>query len=146
MSVTSPVSAPPHICQIFIESPADNVASGFLALFSLFVSQEWLNSVHRALTSPSTLHAPKITDVKEMRTRMDCCPTGFPGGASGKELACQCRRPERHGFNPWFRRSPWRRAWHPTAVFFLPGESHGQRSLGGYNPWGSQRVSHDWAT
>ena len=29
----------------------------------------------------------------------------------------------------------WRRAWQPTPVF-LPGESHGQRSLGGYCPWG----------
>ena len=30
---------------------------------------------------------------------------------------------------------PWRRAWPPTPVF-LPGESHGQRSLEGYSPWG----------
>ena len=30
---------------------------------------------------------------------------------------------------------PWRRAWQPTLVF-LPGESHGQRSLAGYSPWG----------
>ena len=29
---------------------------------------------------------------------------------------------------------------------FLPGKSHGQRSLAGYSPWGSQRVRHDWAT
>ena len=28
---------------------------------------------------------------------------------------------------------PWRRAWQPTSVF-LPGESHGQRSLVGYSP------------
>ena len=28
---------------------------------------------------------------------------------------------------------PWRRAWQPTPVF-LPGESHGQRSLEGYSP------------
>ena len=28
----------------------------------------------------------------------------------------------------------------------LPGESHGQRSLAGYSPWGSPRVGHDWAT
>ena len=28
---------------------------------------------------------------------------------------------------------PWRRAWQPTPVF-LPGKSHGQRSLVGYNP------------
>ena len=25
--------------------------------------------------------------------------------------------------------------WQPTPVF-LPGESHGQRSLAGYSPWG----------
>ena len=30
---------------------------------------------------------------------------------------------------------PWRRAWQPTAVF-LTGESHGQRNLVGYSPWG----------
>ena len=30
---------------------------------------------------------------------------------------------------------PWRRKWQPTPVF-LPGESHGQRSLAGYSPWG----------
>ena len=29
----------------------------------------------------------------------------------------------------------WRRKWQPTPVF-LPGESHGQRSLGGCSPWG----------
>ena len=59
----------------------------------------------------------------------------FPGGASGKEPACQCRRPERCGVNPWVRKIPWRRAWQPSPVL-LPGESHGQRSLAGYSPWG----------
>ena len=29
---------------------------------------------------------------------------------------------------------------------FLPGKSHGQRSLGGYSPWGLKRVGHDIAT
>jgi len=28
----------------------------------------------------------------------------------------------RHMFDPWVRKSPWRRAWQPTPVF-LPGES-----------------------
>ena len=37
-----------------------------------------------------------------------------------------------------------RRAWQPTPIF-LPGESHGQRSLAGYSPR-SHRVRHDWAT
>ena len=47
---------------------------------------------------------------------------GFPGGASGKEPACQCRR---RGFVPWVGKTPWGRAWQSTPVFF-PGESHGQ--------------------
>ena len=42
------------------------------------------------------------------------------------------RRP---GFNPWVGEIPWRREWLPTPVFLL-GESHGQRSLVGYSPWG----------
>ena len=33
---------------------------------------------------------------------------------------------------PW-RGIPWRREWQPTPVF-LPGESHGQRSLLSYSP------------
>ena len=55
---------------------------------------------------------------------------------SGKESACQCRR---RGFNPWVGKIPWRRKWQPTAVF-LPGESHGQRSLVGYSPWGCNEL------
>ena len=63
------------------------------------------------------------------------CVCGFQGGASGKEAVCQCRRCKRCGFHPWVGKIPWRRAWQPTPVF-LPGESHGQRSLAGYSPWG----------
>ena len=39
------------------------------------------------------------------------------------------------GSIPGLGRFPWRRKWQPTPVF-LPGESHGQRSLVGYSPWG----------
>ena len=35
----------------------------------------------------------------------------------------------------WVRMIPWRRKWQPTPVF-LPGESHGERSMAGYSPWG----------
>ena len=31
---------------------------------------------------------------------------GMPGGASGKEPSCQCRRHKRHEFNPWVRKIP----------------------------------------
>ena len=33
---------------------------------------------------------------------------GLPGGASGKETACQCRRCKQQGFDPWVRKIPWR--------------------------------------
>ena len=49
---------------------------------------------------------------------------------------CWCRR---HKFNPWVRKTPWRRKWQPTPVF-LPEKSHGQRSLVGYSPWGCKEL------
>ena len=58
-------------------------------------------------------------------------PKVFPGGSSGKESACQCRK---HGFDPWVGQIPWRRKWLPTLVF-LPREFHVQRCLVGYSPW-----------
>ena len=64
---------------------------------------------------------------------------GFPDGASGKEPACQCKRCKTHGFDPWVRNIPWRKARHPTPGF-LPGKSHGQRSLAGYSPWGCKEL------
>ena len=54
---------------------------------------------------------------------------GFPGGSVVKNLP-SCRR---HGFNPQFGKIPWRRKCQPTPVF-LPGKSHGPRSLVGYSP------------
>ena len=59
----------------------------------------------------------------------------FPGGVSGKESICHCRRCKRLGLDPWVRKIPWRRAWQPTPVF-LPGESYQQRSLVGCRLWG----------
>ena len=59
----------------------------------------------------------------------------IPGGSSGKEPTCQCRRRKKRGINPWVGKIPWRRKWQPTSVS-LPGKFHGQRSLAGYSPWG----------
>ena len=39
----------------------------------------------------------------------------------------------------------WRRQWQPTPLL-LPGESHGQKSLAVYSPWGHKRVRLDWVT
>ena len=74
------------------------------------------------------------------------------GGSVGKESACnagdhlECRIP---GFNPWVKKMPGRRKWHPTPVF-LPGKSHGQRNLGRggatVRGGGFTRVRHDLMT
>ena len=66
--------------------------------------------------------------------------TGFPRGAGDKQLTSQYRRRKRHGFNPWIRKIPWRRAWQPTPVF-LPRESQGQRSLVGNCLWGHKELA-----
>ena len=50
----------------------------------------------------------------------------------------------RCSFNPWVRKIPWRREWLLTPIF-LPGESHGQRSLQ-TTVHGVARVGHDLAT
>ena len=68
---------------------------------------------------------------------------GFPGGTSGNKPVCQCRRHKTCRFDPWVRKIPWRRAWQPAPVF-LPGESHGQRSVAGYRPWVGTE-SHNWS-
>ena len=66
---------------------------------------------------------------------------GFPGGSDGK--ASSYIQYRRAGFDPWVGKIPWRRKWQHTPVF-LPGKSHGQRSLAGCSPWGHKRVRHSW--
>ena len=60
----------------------------------------------------------------------------FPGGSVSKESAHNAGDP---GSIPGTGRSPWRRKWQPTSVFW-PGEFHGQRSLGGYSPRGHKEL------
>ena len=57
-----------------------------------------------------------------------------------------CRKCRRYRFDPWAGKIPWRRKWQSTytLAILLPGESHRQRSLRGYSPWG-HRVRQDWA-
>ena len=49
------------------------------------------------------------------------------------------------GFDPSVRKIPWRRALttHPS---ILARESHGQKSLAGYSPWGSKGLDGTEAT
>ena len=64
---------------------------------------------------------------------------GFPGGTSGKELACQCNRRKRLRFNPWAGKIRWRRecilAWRIPWTE-EPGRLQSRRS---------QIAKHDWS-
>ena len=42
-------------------------------------------------------------------------------------------------FSLWVGKIPWKRKWQPIPVFLL-GESHGQRSLVSYSPWGGKEL------
>ena len=57
---------------------------------------------------------------------------GFPGCAVVKNPPLNAGDT---GTMSAFRKIPRSRKWQPTSVF-LPGKLHGQRSLGGYSPWG----------
>ena len=84
----------------------------------------WEHTLSKSLAKDSTL-GPRAGDVG-----LDMDPhfvpynpgplfLGFPGGASGKESTCQCRRYKTCGFDPWVGKIPWRRKWHPTLVFLF---------------------------
>ena len=69
-------------------------------------------------------------------------PTGFPGGSAVKNLLAKAGDV---GSIARIGKIPRRRKWQLTPVF-LPGKSHGQRSLAGSSPWGHKRIRHDSAT
>ena len=87
----------------------------------------------------------KESDTTERQTTtiyIVVCIWGFPGGASGKEPTCKCRRHKRGVFDPWVRKIPWRRSWESTPVF-LPRESPWIEEPGRLWFIVSQRVGHD---
>ena len=94
-----------------------------------------INSSHPALLWVSCYAGAFCTSTQLILTTLK----GFPGGASGKEPACQCSRHKRRRSSSWGGKIPWRREWLPTPVF-LPGESHGQRSLMGCSPRGHKEL------
>ena len=64
---------------------------------------------------------------------------GLLGGSDGKEFAYNVGDA---GSVPGWEDpvgKNWRKKWQPALVF-LPGESHGQRSLVGYSSWDCRRV------
>ena len=62
--------------------------------------------------------------------------TELPWCLRRQSTCLQCGKPR---FDPWVGKMPWKRKWQPTPVF-LPGESHGCRSLEGYSPRGRKEL------
>ena len=88
------------------------------------------------------------------------CTSGLRGSISGwprdtgraSQVALVVKNPPANAENvrdagsiPGVGKIPWRRAWQ-SALVFLPGESHGQRSLEGYSPWGCKELDRTEAT
>ena len=108
-----------------------------LLIWNMLCSAKQFRWTRRAMTA---LHKQVLIDIiTDLKSQW-----GFPVGVSGKEPACQCRRHKRCEFDPWVGKILWRKAWQPIPVF-LPGESHGQRSLAGYSPWVHKKIEQDWS-
>ena len=65
----------------------------------------------------------------------DASVQGFPGGASGKESACNAEDIKGVGLIPGLE-YPLEEGMATHSRLFLSGESHGQRSLAHDSPWG----------
>ena len=71
---------------------------------------------------------------------------GFPSGSGGKVaqmVGLAAMQETQVRFLGW--EDPLEKEWQPTPVF-LPGESHGQRNLEGYSPWGHKELDMTKAT
>ena len=93
-----------------LENPRDGEA-WWAAVYGVAQSRTRLKQLSSSSSSSSSSHQ------------------GFPGPQWSR--ICLQYRTHRI-FDPWVRKVPWRRKWLPTPVF-LPGGSHGQRSLAGYS-------------
>ena len=73
-----------------------------------------------------------FTNPEKTDLRLGDGSLGLPLWLSGQESVCNAGDP---GLIPGSKRSPEGGHGNPLPVF-LPGESHGQRNLVGYSPWG----------
>ena len=82
--------------------------------------------------APCLIWPSKFSNVPQACLWGDTRHYSFPSGSVVKNPpAVQETQETRARSLGW--EDPWRRAWQPTPVF-LPGESHGQRSVAGYSP------------
>ena len=94
----------------------------------------WTAARQASLYNTKSWNLLKLMSIKSVMpsNHLILCGPILPWWLRGESICLQCGRP---GFDPWVRKIPWRRKWQSTPVF-LPGESHGRRSLVGYSPQG----------
>ena len=106
--------------------PCDFLITNRMQLEGHWVSSKARSEEPRAIyhSLDSTLWRKPLPERRSMTLR---------SGSPGSSPACQCRRLR---FDPWVGTIPWRKKGQLTAGF-LPGESHGWRSLvGSKRAWG----------
>ena len=113
------LSSPNHICCGLLRNQVPTSPDPSHCIHRL--CQPWCNSINRGQTCTASGECGNRNSVT------------LPRWLNSKESTCLCRRRE---FDPWVGKILWRRKRQPTPVF-LSGQSHGQRSLAGYSPWGS---------
>ena len=74
---------------------------------------------------------PRQRDFSNVIYRIIVRNLEFPGGLVVKNPPAKLETWTQSSYG----KMPWRRKWQLSPVF-LPGESHGQRNLVGYSPWG----------
>ena len=113
--------------------------------FMWFSRQEYWSGL--PFLSPGDLPDPGI-EPRSPAWRADALPSEPPGKLSKYNISGWASLVDHtvkkllakaSSFDPWVWKIPWRREWLPALVF-LPGESHGQRSLVDYNPWGCKEL------
>ena len=111
-----------------------------LSICLLWASQvvQWINNL--PAMQETWVRFPGLEDPLQKGMAVGWCTSR---GHWASQLVAQRVRslPAMHrpGFDPWFGKISWRRKWQLTPVF-LPGKSHGQRSLVGYSPWGGKET------
>ena len=103
--------APAHLVSLRLHVNAGEQILPHLGPSLLSLSSSPASRPHEACASRSCSVHKGLSTEQELNLReAKSCPVSFrtaltlrvfPGGASGKEPACQCRRCKRHGFHPW---------------------------------------------
>ena len=130
---SAPIQAPTWH---WAESPCHAVGPCWLSLLNIAVGTYLSQTPYCPFPSPSPL-APAGSFSKS-----ESVSWGFPGGTSGKESTCQCRRCKKYRFDLWVGKIPWRRKWQLTPVF-LPGKIPWTEEPGGLQSMRLRRVGHD---